>query len=35
MLVLVFYMVQCSQAGKEHFVKIKDLSKEDVGPLIP
>ena len=28
-------IVQCCQSGKEHIVKIKDLSKEDAGPLIP
>ena len=27
--------MQCCQTGKEHIVKIKDLSKEDAGPLIP
>lgn len=28
-------IVQCSQTGKEHAVKVKDLSREDAEPLTP
>ncbi len=27
-------MVQCSQTGKQHNVKVKDLSRDDLEPLI-